>query len=162
MKTVVILMLPILTIAALLPSRGVAEDNPFFAPYGTPWEVPAFDKIKTEHFMPAFERGIAEQKKEMEGIRDSKDAATFTNTIEAMEVSGKLLTRVSDVFFNLNSAETSDEMQAVAKDVAPKLSALNDDIYLDPKLFARVKTIYVTRDKLKLTPEQTRLLKETY
>ena len=162
MKTVVIRMLPLLTIAALLPSRGVAEDNPFFAPYGTPWEVPAFDKIKTEHFMPAFERGIAEQKTEMEKIRDNKDAPTFANTIEAMEVSGKLLTRVSDVFFNLNSAETNDEMQAIAKDVAPKLSALNDDIYLDPKLFARVKSIYDKRDKLGLTPEQTRLLKEGY
>ncbi len=162
MKTVVIRMLPILTIAALLPSRGIAEENPFFAPYGTPWEVPAFDKIKTEHYLPAFERGIAEQKKEIEGIRDTQEAASFANTVEAMEVSGKLLTRVGDVFFNLNSAETNDEMQAIARDIAPKLSALNDDIYLDPKLFARVKTVYDKRDKLKLTPEQTRLLKETY
>ncbi|HEU4364199.1 MAG TPA: M3 family metallopeptidase, partial [Candidatus Krumholzibacteria bacterium] len=83
-------------------------------------------------------------------------------TVEAMEKSGRLLTRVGDVFFNLNSAETNDEMQGIARDVAPKLSALNDDIYLDPRLFARVKAVYDKRDKLKLTPEQRRLLTETY
>jgi peptidyl-dipeptidase Dcp len=143
-------------------SSAVAEDNPFFAPYGTPFDVPAFDRIKNEHYLPAFERGIAEQKKEMEAIRDNADAPTFENTVVAMEKSGKLLNRVGDVFFNLNSAETNDEMQAIAREIAPKLSALNDDIYLDPKLFARVKAIYVKRDKLKLTPEQKRLVEETY
>jgi peptidyl-dipeptidase Dcp len=143
-------------------SSAMAEDNPFFAPYGTPFEVPAFDRIKNEHYLPAFERGIAEQKHEMEAIRDNADAPTFANTVEAMELSGKLLTRVGDVFFNLNSAETNDEMQAIARDVAPKLSALNDDIYLDPRLFARVKAVYDKRDKLKLTPEERRLLEETH
>lgn len=141
---------------------AVAEDNPFFAPYGTPFEVPPFDRIRNEHYLPAFERGIAEQKKEIEAIRDNADAPTFANTVEAMEKSGRLLTRVSDVFFNLNSAETNDEMQGIARDVAPKLSALNDDIYLDPRLFARVKAVHDKRDKLKLTPEQRRLLTEAY
>ena len=139
-----------------------ADDNPFYASYGTPFEVPAFDRITNEHYLPAFERGIAEAKTEVEAIRDNKDAPTFANTVVALETSGKLLTRVSDVFFNLNSAETSDEMQAMAREVAPKLSALNDDIYLDPKLFARVKAVHEKRDKLKLTPEQLRLLTETY
>jgi peptidyl-dipeptidase Dcp len=147
---------------AIGAGSAVADDNPFYAPYGTPFEVPAFDRIKTEHYMPAFDRGIAEQKAEVEAIRDAAGAPTFANTVEALETSGKLLTRVGDVFFNLNSAETNDELQAIARDVAPKLSALNDDIYLDPKLFARVKAVYEKRDKLKLTPEQHRLLTETY
>ena len=159
-KTGVVSMTLILTMAAA--GGGFAADNPFFAPYGTPWEVPAFDRIKIEHYMPAFEQGIAEQKKEVEAIRDNKDAPSFANTVEALETSGKLLTRVSDVFFNLNSAETNEEMQAIARDVAPKLSSMNDDIYLDPKLFARVKTIHDQRDKLELDGEQRRLLQETY
>ncbi len=163
MKTDVIRMLSLLTLtAALAPAVAVAQENPFFAPYGTPWEVPAFDKIKIEHYMPAFDAGIVEQKKEAEAIRDNKETPTFTNTVEALETSGKLLARVSDVFFNLNSADTNDEMQAIARDVAPKLSGLEDDIYLDPKLFARVKAVYDQRGKLKLTPEQTRLLTEQY
>ncbi len=163
MKTDVIRMLSSLTLtAALVPLVAVAEDNPFFAAYGTPWEVPAFSKIKIEHYMPAFDAGIAAQKNEAEAIRDSKDAPTFANTVEALENSGSLLARVSDVFFNLNSAETNDEMQAIARDVAPKLSALEDDIYLDPKLFARVKSVYDQRAKLTLTPEETRLLTEQY
>jgi peptidyl-dipeptidase Dcp len=164
MKTGVVSMALFLSIAGMTGDavRVAAEDNPFFAPYGTPWEVPAFDRIQIEHFRPAFEKGIAEQKKEVEAVREQKDAPTFANTVEALEVTGALLTRVSDVFFNLNSAETNDSMQAIARDVAPLLSALNDDIYLDPKLFARVKKVHDERDKLKLDPEQRRLLDEQY
>lgn len=161
MKTGLLMLL--LAMAGMLGAvRASADDNPFLAPYGTPWEVPAFDRIKNEHYMPAFEKGIADQKKEVEAIRDSKEAPTFVNTVEALEVSGQLLARVSDVFFNLNGANTNDEMDDIARDVAPMLSALNDDIYLDPKLFARVKAVYDKRDKIKLTPEQRRLLTETY
>jgi peptidyl-dipeptidase Dcp len=159
-KGLILLLLGLMVAAGSLPAG--AEDNPFFAPYETPFQVPPFDRIQVTHYMPAFERGIAEQKKEIEGIRDNRDAPTFANTVEAMEHSGELLTRVSDVFYNLNSAETNDEMQAIARDIAPKLSSLNDDIYLDPKLFARVKAIYDKRDKMKLTAEQERLLEETY
>jgi peptidyl-dipeptidase Dcp len=159
-KGLIMLLLGLMVAAGSLPAG--AEDNPFFAPYETPFQVPPFDRIQVTHYMPAFERGIAEQKKEIEGIRDNRDAPTFANTVEAMEHSGELLTRVSDVFYNLNSAETNDEMQAIARDIAPKLSSLNDDIYLDPKLFARVKAIYDKRDKMKLTAEQERLLEETY
>lgn len=161
MKTGVLTMTLLLSLAALT-GRVAAEDNPFLVPYNTPWDVPPFDKIHNEHYMPAFEKGIADQKVEVGKIRDNSAAPTFENTIEALEASGELLTRVSDVFFNINDAETNDSLQAVAKDVAPKLSALNDDIYLDPKLFTRVKTVYDARKKLKLTPEQMRLLEETY
>ncbi len=152
----------VVAVMAVAMADARAEDNPFYAPYGTPFEVPAFDRIKNEHYLPAFEKGIAEQKKEIEAIRDNADAPTFENTVVAMEESGKLLNRVGDVFFNLNSAETSDEMQAIAREIAPRLSALNDDIYLDPKLFARVKSVYDKRDKLKLSTEQRRLLEESY
>ncbi len=163
MKTDVIRMLSCLAlVAAIVPTIARAQENPFYQPYDTPWEVPAFDKIKLEHYMPAFDKGIAEQKKEVEAIRDNKEAPTFANTVEALETSGPLLTRVSNVFFNLNAAETSDDMQAIARDVAPKLSALNDDIYLDPKLYARVKAVFDKRAKLKLTPEQLRLVTEQH
>ncbi len=163
MKTDVIRMLSCLGLAlVVVPTIAMAQDNPFYQTYDTPFGVPTFDKIKLEHYMPAFDRGIAEQKKEVEAIRDNPDAPTFANTVEALENSGPLLTRVSDVFFNLNSAETNDDMQAIARDVAPKLSALNDDIYLDPKLYARVKAVYDKRSKLKLTPEQMRLLTEQH
>ncbi len=163
MKTGAIGMTLFLSIAGLAGTqRALAQDNPFFAPYGTPWEVPPFDRIRNEHFMPAFEKGIAEQKAEVAAIRDNTQAPTFANTVEALETSGQLLLRVSDVFFNLNGAETNDEMQAIARDVAPLLSALNDDIYLDPKLFARVKAVHLKRDSLKLTTEQRRLLDEQY
>lgn len=161
MKTGVFAMTLLLSLSALAGVAG-AEDNPFLMPYTAPWEVPPFDKIHDEHYMPAFEKGIADQKSEMVAIRDNKAAATFENTVEALEESGQLLRRVSDVFFNINDAETNDSLQAVAKRVAPKLSALNDDIYLDAKLFARVKAVYDQRKKLKLSPEQERLLEETY
>jgi len=163
MKTGAIGITLLLSIAGLASTqRALAQENPFFAPYGTPWEVPAFDRIRNEHFMPAFEKGIAGQKAEVEAIRDNAEAPTFANTVEALETSGQLLLRVSDVFFNLNGAETNDELQAIARDVAPLLSALNDDIYLDPKLFARVKAVHVRRDRLKLSTEQRRLLDEQY
>jgi len=161
MKSDVVKMTLLLALFAL-PVGARAADNPFLVPYGTPWDVPPFDKIHDEHYMPAFEKGIADQRAEVIAIRDRKDAPTFANTVEALEESGQLLRRVGDVFFNINDAETDDSLQAVAKRIAPRLSALNDDIYLDPKLFARVKAVYDSRRKLKLTPEQGRLLEETY
>ncbi len=157
---VISLMLCMAVIAG--PGPAPAADNPFLAPYGTPWNVPPFDRITNDDYMPAFDKGIADQKGEVDAICARTEAPTFENTVEALEMSGELLGRVSDVFFNLNSAETSDEMQAIAREVAPKLSALNDDIYLNPVLFARVKAVYDQRDDLNLTSEQRRLLHEQY
>jgi peptidyl-dipeptidase Dcp len=107
MKTGVLAMTLLCSVAAL---AGVAraEDNPFLAPYNTPWDVPPFDKIHDEHYMPAFEKGIADNKTEVAAIRDAKDAPTFANTVEALEESGQLLRRVSDIFFNINDANTDD------------------------------------------------------
>ncbi|HET6349421.1 MAG TPA: peptidase M3, partial [Candidatus Krumholzibacteria bacterium] len=109
MKTGALVMTLFLSLA-VLAGRAAADDNPFLEPYHTPWDVPPFDRIHTEHYMPAFEKGIADQRVEVAQIRDNTAAPTFDNTVEALEESGELLTRVSDVFFNLNDAETNDAM----------------------------------------------------
>ena len=139
-----------------------APANPFFTEFQTPFGVPPFDQIKPEHFMPAFDKGIADQVREVEAIVKNGEPATFANTLEVLDRSGALLKRVGAVFNNLNSSNTSDALQQIAKDVAPKLAKLGNDIALDAGLFARVKAVYETRDKLVLTPEQNRLLDKTY
>ncbi|MCH7549778.1 MAG: M3 family metallopeptidase [Candidatus Krumholzibacteriota bacterium] len=147
---------------AIMATVAVATDNPFFSEYDTPYQVPPFDKITVAHYAPAFDEGIKRQKAEIEAIANNTEPATFANTIEAIELAGPLLTKVIDVFFNLHSADTNDEMQEIAKDVSPKLSALTDDMYLNPTLFARVKALYDTRDDLELSGEQNRLLGQYY
>ncbi|MBW0297665.1 peptidase M3 [Shewanella xiamenensis] len=136
--------------------------NPFFKPYDTFMEIPAFDKIKPEHFLPAFKAGIAQQHEEIQAIVDNKDKPTFANTIEAMEFSGDLVTRVSNVFFNLTGADTTPELQAISKEVSPMLSSAEDDILLNDKLFQRVKAVYNSKDSLKLNTAQAKLLEDTY
>jgi peptidyl-dipeptidase Dcp len=139
-----------------------AAANPFFTEFNTPFGVPPFGEIKPEHFMPAFDKGIADQKSEVEAIVKNGEPATFANTLEALDRSGALLKRVGAVFNNLNSSNTNDALQQIAKDIAPKLAKLSDDIALDAVLFARVKTVFEGRDKLGLNPEQARLLEKTY
>ncbi|MBU2444954.1 MAG: M3 family metallopeptidase [Bacteroidetes bacterium] len=136
--------------------------NPFFQKYETPFEVPPFDKIKEEHYLPAFKGGIEAQQKEVQDIVNNPQPPTFSNTIQALEYSGNLLTKVGSVFYNLNSANTNDELQKIAKEVSPLLSKHRDDINLNEKLFQRIKTIYEGRGKLNLTAEQMRLLEEHY
>ena len=136
--------------------------NPFFEEWDTPYGMPPFDKIKDEHFAPAFEKAIAEARSDVEAIANNPEAPTFENTIEAMEYSGKLMTKVANVFFNLTSANTNPELQKIQKDVGPKLSALSDDISLNPALFKRVETIYNQREELGLREDQMRLLEENY
>ncbi|WIO73437.1 M3 family metallopeptidase [Porticoccaceae bacterium LTM1] len=141
----------------------VAEaTNPFFKPWGTPFEAPDFGKIKEEHYMPAFEKGMAEHKKEVDAIINNPEAPTFDNTIAALERTGALLTKVSGVFYNLTSAHTNDKLQQLSVELAPKMSAHSDDINLNEDLFARVKAVYEQRDNLDLTTEQSRLLAKTY
>ena len=137
-------------------------DNPFFAQWGTPYEIPDFGKIKTEHYMPAFEEGMKQQMAEIDAIVNNPDAPTFENTVEAYEYSGELLNNVASVFFNLSECENSDEMEAIAEEITPKLSAHGDNIALNAKLFERIKTFYDQRESLGLNPEQMRLLEETY
>jgi len=146
-----------------LPAAEAApEANPFFAAYGTPFETPPFDKIKDTHFMPAFREGMALQKKEIEAVVANPEPPTFANTIEAVERSGELLTRVVNVFFSLSEANTNEALQKIEATISPLLAKHRDDINLDPKLFARVKTVYEGRDKLVLTAEQMRLLDKFY
>lgn len=136
--------------------------NPFFENWTGPHGMPPFERIKPEHFLPAFQKAVAERKTEVSAITKNKKAPAFANTIEALENGGSLLSKVSDVFSTLTGAETNDALQKIAKDVSPMLSALRDDILLDEALFARVKAVYAKRDSLKLTVEEKKLLEETW
>jgi peptidyl-dipeptidase Dcp len=137
------------------------SDNPFFLRWDTPFGVPPFERIRDEHFLPALQHGIAEQRREVEAIAKSSEAPTFANTIEALDGSGEFLDRVEAVFFNLMSAETNETLQQVAREVAPLQSALRDDIYLNPELFKRVEIIWDRRESLGLSAEEGKLLEET-
>ncbi len=144
-------------------AQGVqANGNPFLAEYTTPFKVPPFDKIKLEHYKEAFLKGMEEQAQEINSIVKQRSAATFENTIVALDQSGKLLSKVSAVFYGQNSANTSDEMQAISRELSPLLSKHRDDIKLNAGLFQRVKFVYDQKSKLNLTKEQAKLLEETY
>ena len=151
----------LLTLMIGLLLMGCAKtDNPFFETYKNKYGAPPFDKIKNEHYMPAFKEGILQQTKEVNAIADSKEAPTFDNTIAVLEFSGDLLKKVSSVFFNLYSCNTNEGMEKIATEITPVLSEHNDNIYLNAKLFARVKTLYDNRTKLGLNSEQLRLLEK--
>ena len=137
-------------------------ENPFFSEWNTPYEIPDFQRIKTEHYMPAFREGMKQQKEWIDNIANNSEEPTFGNTIVPYEYSGQLLQEVSAVFFNLSECENSPEMEAIAEEVTPLLSAHEDDIALNQKLFARIKAVYDQRESLDLNPEQRRLLEETY
>jgi len=128
----------------------------------TDFDTAPFSKINTQGYEPAFDQAIADAKEEIQQITENKDAADFKNTIEAIAFSGMQLDRISNIFFNLNSAETNDELQKIAQNVAPKLSAFGNDISLNPDLFARVKAVHDTVDQSILTTEQKTLLDKTY
>lgn len=138
------------------------EDNPFFSEWDTPYGIPDFSKIKTEHYMPAFKEGMKRQQEAIDAIVENKEAPTFANTIEAYEYSGELLNTVSGVFFNLNECENSPEMEAIAEEITPLLAAHGDNIALNAQLFAKIKKVYDQRMSLGLNDEQMRLVEETY
>jgi len=151
----------------LLPFVGCEEkkvmtDNPLLLAYETPFNVPPFDKIKTEHFRPAFDEAIKVHNLEIDTIVNNSDKATFQNTIVALENAGGLLNNVSTVFYNLNSANTNDSIQAIAKDLAPILSSHSDEISMNTKLFDRIKTVWSSRNTLGLDEQDNKLLEETY
>lgn len=139
-----------------------SNENPFMVEYTTPYGVPPFDLIKIEHYKPAFIQGIKEQAQEIEAICNQRSVPDFENTIVALDQSGKLLRKVSAVFYGLNSANTSDEMQKLSIELSPLLSKHNDDISLNPQLFDRVKYVYENKEKMGLDKEQLKLLEETY
>jgi peptidyl-dipeptidase Dcp len=137
-------------------------DNPFFTEYTTPFQTPPFDQIKEEHYLPAFEEGIKIKRAELDVIINNPDKPTFESTIAAIEKSGKLLTKVSRVFFNISGSNGNDETQKIAETITPELSKLSNDIYLNEKLFQRIKSINDEKEKLNLTAEQLKILDNYY
>jgi len=136
--------------------------NPFFETYKTPHQTIPFKEIKTEHFLPAFEVAMKKHSEEVAAIINNPQVPTFENTIEALEHTGTLLTKVSSPFYNLLSSETTDELQDLAEKISPLVTEHSNSIRLNEKLFARVKAVYLQKDNLKLSPEQKMLLKDTY
>ncbi|HIK97779.1 MAG TPA: M3 family peptidase, partial [Gammaproteobacteria bacterium] len=136
--------------------------NPFFTDYETPFQIPPFEEIKMEHYKPGFEQGMKENLDEINDITANTEAATFENTIVALERTGETLDKVADVFFNLLSSNTNDQMDSLVQEMSPKLSAHRDSILLNKDLFHRVKSVYEKRKSLSLNPEQTRLIEETH
>lgn len=143
-------------------SKVTPADNPFFTEYSTPFGVPPFDKIQLQHYMPAFIEGMKQETAEVQAIIDNAEEPSFENTIVAYDQTGQLLRKVSSVFYGQNSANTSDEMQELSRELSPLLSKHSDDINLNPKLFARIKAVYDKREQLGLDAEQAKLLEETY
>jgi len=156
-----ILLLGIIALAVVLTGSKQTA-NPFFGEFATPHGVPPFDEITLAHYEEAFGEAMKRHNEEVRAIAVTRDRPTFENTIEALERSGAMLSRVSNVFFAMNSCMTSEEMQAIAKDIAPKLSAHDDEINLNEHLFAKVKAVYEQKEYLDLTPEQNKLLEEQY
>lgn len=160
-------LLPFCIVATVVVGCQQADNaqdtnNPLLSTYETPFQVPPFNKIKNEHFRPAFKVALEQHNQEIDAIVNDPQDPTFENTIVALENAGSVLGNVSRVFFNLNSAHTNDSIQAIAKDMAPVLSAHGDEISLNEKLFARVKKVYDGRTDLALDGEDTKLLEETY
>ncbi|MBQ2993788.1 MAG: M3 family metallopeptidase [Alistipes sp.] len=135
--------------------------NPLLAEWDTPHQTPPFDKIELEHYAPAFETAIAVSRAEVDAIVNNPAKPTFANTILALEKQGALLDRIAGVFFNLNEANTSEQMQKIAMDVQPKLTELSNDVSLNPELFKRVKEVY-EHPGLFLSKEDKKLLEDTY
>ena len=136
--------------------------NPFLNEYETPFKIPPFESIKFSHYEPAFEIGMAEHREEIDKIANNQSEPTFKNTIEALEGSGETLDKVANVFFNLLGSNTNDEMDALAMEMSPKLSAHNDAILLNKALFKRIEKLHDNRQSMNLSVEQNRLLEETY
>ena len=156
-------VLPILALSAfggltVLQPAHAAAPSIFAAPSPLPYQAPQFDKIKDSDYAPAFTEGMKQQRAEIDAIANAKDAPTFDNTIAAMEKSGRMLDRVSNTFFNVQQANTNDALDKIQTDEAPKLAAHSDAIFLNARLFARVKALYDKRTSLKLDPEALQVL----
>ncbi|WP_319504420.1 M3 family metallopeptidase [Bacteroides graminisolvens] len=153
----------ILTTCFMMYSCATSTDsNPFFSEFKTEFGAPPFDKIKIEHYEPAFKKGIEEQNQNIQAIIDNKQEPDFENTIVALDNSDPILSRVSAIFFNMTDAETTDELTQLSIKIAPVLSDHNDNIYLNQALFKKVNAVYQKKETAKLTTEQSRLLDETY
>ena len=153
---------PVLILFTLSCTNKDNSMNPFLNEYETPFKIPPFESIKFSHYEPAFEIGMAEHREEIDKIANNQSEPTFKNTIEALEGSGETLDKVANVFFNLLGSNTNDEMDALAMEMSPKLSAHNDAILLNKALFKRIEKLHDNRQSMNLSVEQNRLLEETY
>src|SRR5437764_1142646 len=135
-----------------------SAENPLLSAWNAPFGAPPLDAIEPEHFQPAFARALADHSAEIATIAADAAAPSFENTVAALERSGKLLTRVTNVFYVLAGADTSEPIQAIERDLAPTLSRHWNEIHLNEKLFARLDALYASRDSLDLTAEQARVL----
>jgi len=133
-------------------------ENPFTHPSTLPYRLPPFDRVQNADYRPAFEQGMRAQRVEVQKIVEDPAEPDFQNTLVALERSGQMLNRVSAVFFNLNASNTDPQMQEIDSEIAPKLQAHEDAIFLDPALFARVDAVYRRRDSLQLDSESLQLL----
>ncbi len=143
-------------------SCAVVEDNPLLVDFNTPFNVPPFDRIENGHFMPAFEKAMEKHNLEIDAIANNPEPPTFENTIAALDYSGYRLSEVSSIFSNLNSSHTNEELQEIAREVTPKLSAHSTSILLNTDLFARIRAVNDQRENLALDQEQSMLLEKTY
>src|ERR1043166_7184709 len=148
------------TLATTLLSN--AQDNPLLRPWQTPFETPPFDEIRPEHFLPAFEQAFADHSAEVAAITHDPATPDFANTITALERAGKLLTKVSSVFYDLVSAHSNPEILAIDKEVSPRMARHWNPIMMNATLFARIAALHDKRDSLGLTGEEQRLLERTY
>ncbi|MEI6347501.1 MAG: M3 family metallopeptidase [Bacteroidota bacterium] len=160
-KTVLSMVILTLLSSASLIAQNI-EENPLVKPWSTPFETPPFDKIKAEHYVPAFKHAIKLAKEEIRLVKQTKALPNFENTIVAIEHSGSLLSRVSNVFFNMIEADATEELQKIAYEISPIVTEYSNDINLDPILFQRVKAVYAQKKTLKLSAEQSMLLEKTY
>ena len=142
---------------AACQKKKVETANPFFEEWTTPYGVPPFDRIRPEHFLPAFERGMSLHNAEIDAIVDTSDEPTFENTIAAYDASGRMLQRTSLIFEMLAASDATPEMQAVEQEAMPLLAAHADEIRMNERLFGRIKAVYDRREALPLTAEQRRL-----
>src|SRR5919198_5846810 len=142
--------------AGVVIAAQASRPNPLLTPSRLPFQAPPFDHIRDADFLPAFDAGMKEQREEVRRIADNSSPATFDNTLVALERSGQTLTRVQLVFNALTSANTNDTLQKLQEEIAPKLSAHQDDISLNPKLFQRIASLYDRRDNFHLAPETKR------
>lgn len=145
-----------------MTNKEIHSENPLLQAFTGVYETAPFGSIKIEHYLSAFDAAIEEARAEIQEIIDNPDAPTFENTIVALDLAGERLNRIQSIFFNLNSAETCDEMQEIAQEVAPKLSDFGNDVTLNEQLFARIKAVYEQREKLIVNTEESTLLEKTY
>jgi peptidyl-dipeptidase Dcp len=162
LNLLIITLITLMTLNSCKTGKTVDKSNPFFSEFDTPFNVPAFDKIKAKHYLPAFEKGIADGRKEVELIVSNKETPTFENTIVAFDNAGELLSNVRAVFFAQASANTSDSLQKIEVDISPKLAAYDDEIRMNPGLFKKVKYIYDNQSGMKLNPDQAFILENLY